>query len=149
MLCPDGLLCLLNIEFHLVHFPEQIVGKFQVSLVDLIDQKHDLVFGQKGLTDFSVFDILMNIIDVGAELTVIQPLYHVVGVESVLGFCGGFDVPDQQLFAQRVGDGLSQHGLAGAGFALDQERLFQSHGDIDGLHQLFRCDVACTGFQIG
>ena len=83
----------------------------------------------------------MNVIDIGAELTVIQTLYNIIGVETVLGLGRGLDVPDDKLFAQSIGNGLGQHGFAGAGFSLDQERLFQGHGDIDSFHQLFCRDI--------
>ena len=56
---------------------------------------------------------------VGAELAVIEALHHVVDIQAVLGLGGGFHVPDDQFFSQRLGHGLSQHGLAGAGFAFD------------------------------
>jgi hypothetical protein len=36
---------------------------------------------------------------------------------------------------QALGNGVSQHGLAGAGLALEQQRHFQRHGNIDDLGQ--------------
>ena len=42
----------------------------------------------------------------------------------------GFDIPDDQLLVQSLGDGLGQHGLSGARLALDEQGLLQYHGDV-------------------
>jgi hypothetical protein len=39
-----------------------------------------------------------------------------------MGLGGGLDVPGDQLGAERFGQLLGEHGLAGARFALDQQR---------------------------
>ena len=143
-----SLFCLLHIELHLVHLPEQVIGKLQIRLVDLVDQQDDLFLGEKGFPDLSIFDILADIGHLTAELAVVQALDHIIGVEAVLGLCGGFDVPGQELFSQSVCDRLRQHGLAGTRLPLDQEGLFECHGDIDGLHQIFRGNVCLAGFQM-
>jgi hypothetical protein len=50
-------------------------------------------------------------------------------------------VPLQQRHAQRRGHFLGQHGLAGAGLALDEQRPLQRDGGIDGEHQVGGGDV--------
>ena len=73
-----------------------------------------------------------------AELAVIQPLDNIIDVQAVLGLGGGLDVPDDELFPQRLGDGLRQHGLAGARLTLDKQGLLQYHSDVGRSEQLLR-----------
>ena len=67
-----------------------------------------------------------------AELAVAQPRHRVVFVEALLRLGGGLDVPGQQRRIERLGDFLGQHGLAGAGLALDQQRALQHDRGVDG-----------------
>ena len=39
------------------------------------------------------------------------------------------------------GDALGEHGLAGAGLALDEQRAAELDGDVDRLHEVGRGDV--------
>ena len=45
------------------------------------------------------------------------------------------------------GDLLGQHGLAGAGLALDQQRALQRDGGVDGQHQVVGGDVGVGTFE--
>ena len=83
----------------------------------------------------------------GAELAVVEPLDHVVDVQAVLGLGGGLHVPDDELLAQGVGDGLGKHGLAGAGLAFDEQGLAEGDGDVDGAHQLRGGHVLTASFE--
>jgi hypothetical protein len=76
-----------------------------------------------------------------AKLRVTQAADRVVFVQALLRLGGGLDVPLQQGHAQRLGHFLCQHGLAGAGLALDQQRALQRDGGIDGQHQILGGDV--------
>ena len=38
-----GALCLMDIKLHLIQLPEQIVGKFQIGLVDLVNEQNHLL----------------------------------------------------------------------------------------------------------
>ena len=142
MLCLDGLASLRDIELHLVQLPQQVVGEFQVGLVDLIDQQNHLFISQEGFAQLAQLDILGNIVHAGvAELAVVQTLHHVVNVQTVLRLGGRLDIPDDQLLAQGFCNGFSQHGLARARFPLDQQGFFQCHSDVDSPQQIFRSDI--------
>ena len=67
-----------------------------------------------------------------AELAVAQARHRVVFVQALLRLGGGLDVPGQKRRAERLGDFLRQHGLAGAGLALDQQRALEHDRGVDG-----------------
>ena len=138
LFCFDGFLGFRDVEFHFVQFPQKVIGEFQIGLVDLVDQEDHLFVAVEGFPQFAQFYVFCDIVNAFvAELGVIQTLYHVVNVQTVLRLCGGFDVPDHEFFAQRLRNGFCQHGFACAGFAFDQQRFLQGNGDIYGTHQLF------------
>ena len=142
LLSPHRLLGLRDVELHLVQLPQQVVGELQIRLVDLIDQQHHLLIGGEGLPQLAQLDIVADIVHaVGAELAVVEPLDHVVDIQSVLGLGGGLDVPDDELLAQGIRHRLSQHGLASPRLALDEQRLLQCYSDVHRHHQLFGCHI--------
>ena len=137
LLCLHGALCLIDIELHLVQFPQQIVGELQIRLVDLVNEKHYLLFAVKGLSQFAQFDVMGNVVHTFlAELPVIETLNGVIHIQPLLGFGGGLDIPNDQPLTQGFGHGLRQHGLARAWLSLDQKRLFQRDCNIHTGHQL-------------
>ena len=118
------------------------MGELQVRLVDLVDQQHHLLLRPEGLSQLAHLDIAGDVIHaVCAELAVVEPLDHVVNVQSVLGLGGGLHVPDDELLAQGVRHRLGKHRLAGARLAFDQQGLFQRDGDVHGGHQILRRHV--------
>ena len=126
-----GLAGLRDVELHAVQLPQQVVGELQVGLVDLVNEQDDLLVGGKGLAQLAQLDILGDVVHaLAAKLAVIEALHHVVHIQAVLGLGGGFDIPDDQLLVQSLGDGLGQHGLSGARLALDEQGLLQYHGDV-------------------
>ena len=148
MLGLDGLAGLGDVELHAVQLPEEVVGELQVGLVDLVDEQDHLLLAGEGLAQLAQLHVLLDIVHaLAAELAVIQALHHVVDVEAVLGLGGGLDVPDGQGLAHGGGDGLGQHGLAGAGLALDEQGLLERDGDIGGLEQLLAGDVVLTAAE--
>jgi hypothetical protein len=76
-----------------------------------------------------------------AELAVAQAADGVVFVEALRRLGGGLHVPFEERQAERRGDLPGEFGLAGAGFALDQERAFERNGGIDRDHQIRRRNV--------
>ena len=70
------------------------------------------------------------------QLGVAQPAYRIVFIQALLRLGGGFDVPLHQRQSERGGDFLSQHGLAGTGFAFDEQGPLQCDGGIDREHQI-------------
>ena len=148
MLGLDGLAGLGDVELHAVQLPEEVVGELQVGLVDLVDEQDHLLLAGEGLAQLAQLHVLLDIVHaLAAELAVIQALHHVVDIEAVLGLGGGLDVPDGQGLAHGGGDGLGQHGLAGAGLTLDEQGLLERDGDIGGLEQLFAGDVVLTAAE--
>ena len=142
LLCLDRFLRLGNVELHLVQLPKEVVGELKIGLVHLVDEQHHLLVGGECLAELAELDVFCDVVHAGgAELAVVETLDDVVDVQTVLRLGGGFHVPDDELLAQRVGDGLRQHGLACAGLALDEQRLLQRHGDVHRAHQLGRGDV--------
>ena len=137
MLGPDRFFRLGDIELHLVQLPEKVVGELQVRLVDLVDEQDHLLIALEGLAQLAGLDVACDVVHaVGAELAVVEALDHIVDVETILGLGGGLHVPDDKALAHGVGDGLGQHGLAGAGLALDEQGLLEGNGDVHGGHQL-------------
>jgi hypothetical protein len=64
-------------------------------------------------------------------LAVAQPRDRIVFVESLQRFGGRFNVPLDQRRGERFGDLDRQHGFAGAGLALDEERTLQRDRGIN------------------
>ena len=129
----DVLAGLVDEEFHAIEFEQQIVREFDVGLVDLVDQQHRALVVGEGFPQFAALDVVGDVGDPGvAELAVAQPRHRVVFVEALLRLGGRLDVPGQQRRAERLGDFLGQHGLAGAGLALDQQRALEHDRGVDG-----------------
>ena len=138
-----GLAGLVDEELHAIEFEQQIVGELDIRLVDLVDQQDDRLRRLEGIPELAVDDVVGDVMDPRvAQLAVAQPRDRVVFVESLLGLGGRFDVPLDQRQAQRRGDLEGQHGLAGAGLALDQQRPLQGDGGVDGDLEVARGDVA-------
>ena len=60
---------------------------------------------------------------------------------------GAFDVPFDQRRPQRIGDLMREHGLAGAGLALDEERAAELHRGVDGDLEVLGRDVRGCAFE--
>ena len=144
----DSAARLRDVELHAVQLPQQVVWELQIGLVDLVDEQDHLLVGGEGLAQLAQLHIFFDVVHaLAAELAVIEPLHHVIDVETVLGLGGGLDVPDQQLFIQGGGDGLGQHGLARARLALDEQGLLQHHGNVHRAHQLLRGHIVLAAFE--
>ena len=128
---------LIDVKLHLVQLPQQVIRKFQVCLVNLVDQKHHLFLTVKSLAQFSQLNIAGDIIDPFLpELSVVKTLYGIIHIQAFLGLRGRLDVPDNQPLAKRLRHGLCQHGLAGARLPLDQKRLLKRNRNIHTGHEL-------------
>ena len=121
---------------------QQIVGELDVGLVDLVDQQDRAALVLKGFPELSLLDVVLDVLDpLIAELAVPQAGDGVIFVEAHRGLGGRLDVPGDQLRAERLGDFLGKHGLAGAGLTLDQERALQGDGGVDRHLEVFGGDV--------
>ncbi len=129
-------------ELHAVELEQEVVGEFDVGLVDLVDQQHRALLMGEGLPQLAALDVVGDVGDAGvAELAVAQPRHRVVFVEALLRLGGRLDVPGQKRRVDRLGDFLGQHGLAGAGLALHQQRALEHDGGIDGDLEVIGGDV--------
>ncbi|MNG06084.1 hypothetical protein D3C84_893060 [compost metagenome] len=145
----DGLVDLVNVELHLVEFLQQVVREFDVGLVDFVDQQDHPLFGFEGFPELALFQVVANVVDLfRAELRIAQAADRVVLVQALVGLGGGFDVPGDQLGAKGFGQLLGEHGLAGARFALDQQRPLQGDGGVDRQLQVIGGDVGLGAFEL-
>ena len=129
-----------DVELHLVEHIEHVVLEVGVSLVDLVDQQHHPLICDKGLTDFSHPDILRDIAHISrrvAEAAVVQAGQSVVVIQGFDQLHARLHVEHEKRHPQALGNGVRQHGLAGAGLPLEQKWHLQGHSDIDDLGKLF------------
>ena len=136
------LLRLVDVELHAVELAQQVVGKLDVGLVDLVDQHHRGRSGLERLPQRPALDVVGDVVHARvAELRIAQTRHRVVLVQALLRLAGGLDVPLEQRPAERARHFDRQHRLAGAGLALDQQRALQRDGGVDRHHQIFGGDV--------
>lgn len=57
----NGLISLRNIEAHFIQFIEKVIGKLNVSLIYLVDEKHYLFRRSEGLSQFAQLYILLDV----------------------------------------------------------------------------------------
>jgi hypothetical protein len=82
-----------------------------------------------------------------AKLAVAQAGHGIVFIQALLGLGGRLDVPFEQVGLERAGHFVRQHGLAGAGLALDQQGALQNDGGVDGNAQVFSGDIVGRAFE--
>jgi hypothetical protein len=133
----------VHIELHAVEFLQQVVGKLDVCLVDLVNQHQRPLLALEGAPQRSLFDIVADVLHpLVAELGIAQPRYGVIFVKPVTRLGRGLDVPFKERHAERGRHLLRQHGLSGPRLSLDQKRSFQLDGRIDGHCQVVGRDIA-------
>jgi hypothetical protein len=136
---------LVDVELHAVDLAQQVVRELDVGLVDLVDQQRHRLLGGEGLPQHALDDVVVDVLDAlrrrAGQLAVAQAAHGVVLVQALLRLGGALDVPLQQRHAQRRGHLLGQHGLAGAGLALDEQRALERDRGVDRQHQVLRGDV--------
>ena len=139
---------LVDEELHAIEFLQQVVGKLDVGLVDLVDQQHRPLVGDEGVPQLAALDVVADVLDaLVAELAVAQARHRVVFVEALQRLGGRLDVPFDQRRAERLGDLERQHGLAGAGLALDQQRPLQRDRGVDRDLEVVGRDIGLGAFK--
>ena len=140
----DGLAGFVNMKLHPVQFLQQVVGKFDVGFVDLVDQKHHAGGGGESLPQFARADVLGDIMHPRlAQLAIAQAGDGIIFVQALGCFGGGFDMPFHQLHPQTGRNLPCQFGFSGARFALNQQGPPQGHSRVDGKGQIVRDHIAC------
>ncbi len=88
----------------------------------------------------------MDLVD--AQLRVAQTAHRIVFVQALMGLGRGLDMPGDQFRAEGLGQLLGEHGLAGAGLALDQQWTLQRDGRVDRQLQIVSGNVGRRTFEL-
>ena len=145
----DGFVRLVDVEFHAVELLQQVVGKLDVRLVDLVDQQHRPLVERERLPQLALADVVADVADARVtQLAVAQPAHRVVLVEALQRLGGRLDVPLDERRSHRLGHLQRQHGLAGARFPLHEQRPLQCDGCIDGDLQIVGRDVVFRALEL-
>ena len=145
---PDGLVGLVDIEFHAIELLEEVVRELDVCLVDLVDQQDRALRGREALPELALLDVVADVLDpLFAQLAVAQAGHGVVLVEALMSLGRGLDVPGDQLGVEGLGDLVGQHGLAGTRLALDQKGALEGDGGVDGHLQVIGGNVVLSAFK--
>src|SRR6202048_3889108 len=123
---------LVDVKLHPIGFEQQIVRKFDVSLVDLVDQQDRRHWRLERLPELSRHNVVGDIVDaLVAELAVAQARNRIVFVKALLCFGRGFDVPGDQISSDTAGNLVRQYRLAAPRLAFDEQRALQRDRGID------------------
>ena len=113
---------LVDEELHAIELAQQVVGKLDVGLVDLVDEQHRLHRRLERLPQAALHDVVADVAHfLFAELRIAQARDGVVFVQALLSLARGLDVPLVQRPLQRAGDLRRELRLARAGLALDEQ----------------------------
>src|SRR5467141_2957895 len=123
---------LVDVELHPIEFEQQIVRKFDVSLVDLVDQQDRRHWRLERLPELSRHNVVADIVDaLVAELAVAEARIRIVFVKALLRFGRGFDVPGDQIPSDGAGNLMRQYCLAAPRLTFDEQRALQRDRGID------------------
>jgi hypothetical protein len=120
-----------------IELEEQIVGEFDVGLVDLVDQQHRSLVGLESLPQLAGHDVIGNVVHpLVAELAVAQPRDRVVLIKTLLRLCRRFDVPGDQVLADAARDFMGEDSFAGSRLAFDEQGALERDRSVDGDPQI-------------
>ena len=146
----DPLLRLINVEAHAIEFLQQVVGKLDIGLVDLVDQQDGELLGGEGFPQLALLDVVRNVVDaLVAQLAIAQAGHGVIFIQALLRLGGRFHVPFDQRRIERFRNLMRQHGLAGARLALDEQRAAQRHRRVDRDLEVVGGNVGFRTFETG
>ena len=112
---------------------EQVIGEFNVGFIDLVDQQNDFFIRVKRLPQFAFANVVGHIMHaLFAQLAVAQAADGVVFIKTLLGACGGLDVPFNHPQPKRRGHLFCQFCFACAGFAFHQQWTLQRYSRVNG-----------------
>ena len=87
MLGRDRFIKLGDTERHLIELPQEVIGKLDVSLVDFIDEEHDLFIRLEGLPKHTHLDVRPDVRHVSPciiwKARVVESLNHVIRIEPL------------------------------------------------------------------
>src|SRR5262249_40300465 len=82
-----------------------------------------------------------------AELAIAQSRHGVIFIKPLDRLAGRFDVPGDQLFAERLGDLMREDRFARAGFPLYQQRPLERDRGVNGDLQVLCRDIGLGAFE--
>ena len=86
----DGFACFIDMKRHAVEFLQQVVGKFDISFVNLINEQDDFFVTLKGLPNLAFLDIVRDIAHPFiAQLTVAQPADRIIFIKPLACLSSG------------------------------------------------------------
>ena len=128
-----GLIGFVDVEFHTIELLQKIVREFDIGFIDFVDQKDWALFRGEGFPEFTLLDVVLDVLGaLFAHLTVAQTRDRIILIQALSRFRGRFDVPLNQLAAQRFSHFDRQHSFTGARLTFDQKRAFQLDRGVDG-----------------
>jgi hypothetical protein len=148
----DGL---VNRRYLVIDFPndkraifkniEQVILSIRIGLIDLIEQEHSSIFGEKRSAYWSETKVIPDVVNVSArfptpEPGIVQSEHRVIDVAKFLPFECGLAACLFHVCAKRPRDFESKLCFPGPGFTHQKEWLFHRNGYIYDLAQ-FRAKV--------
>src|SRR5262249_25696087 len=130
-------------------FLQQVIGKLDVGLVDLIDQQHGALAHGERLPQLALADVVADVGDARVtKLAIAQAAYRVVFVKALQRLGRRFDVPLNERGLDCLGDLDGKHRLAGAGLALDEQGSLERDGGVDCDLEIFSGDVGFGALEL-
>ena len=137
-----------HLHFHPVELVQEIVREFEVRLVDLVDEDHGSLIAIERLPEDARDDEVAHVVEPGEQcgdfvgsgklphLRLFEKSHSSDVIDFVaerlrLGCATNGSV--EQRYAELRRDHLGEHGLAGAGFTLQQQRHLQQHRRLNRL----------------
>src|SRR5436309_3784328 len=112
-----------DVKTHLVELVQQVVGKLQIGLIDLVYEQHDLLLGGERFSQLSQSDVLLDVGYVPVmESRIVQALDGVIDIEPFAGFGSRFDVPRDQPQTDVFRDDAREPRFASPRLSFQQER---------------------------
>src|SRR5216117_300390 len=146
--CLHELPSFVHEELHAVELAQEVVGKLDVRLVDLVDEEHDRRLGSERLPQHSADDVVADLVHPGvAELGIAQAAHGVVFVQALLRLGRGLDVPFEERQPERLCNLHREHGLAGARLAFYQQGAFERDRRVDREREVVGGDVSFGAFE--
>jgi hypothetical protein len=143
-----GLLRLVDVELHPVELAQEVIGKLDVSLVDLVDEDNGRRLAFERLPKHAALDVVADIPDAAvAQLRIAQAGDGVVFVKSLLRFRRRLDVPLVERSAERAGDLLGKERLARTRLPFDQQRAREGERRVDRELQVVGRNVRRRSFE--
>src|SRR3569833_560082 len=113
---------LVHKELHAVELTQQVVGKLDIRLVDLVDEQHWSHFRLERFPEAPLHYVVTGIVHPRlTELRIAQARYRVILVKTLLRLARRLDVPLVKGAAERSRDLLSERRFSRTRLPLDEK----------------------------